>query len=90
MKCRHCGTPLVHTFLDLGFAPEDVQLISWRGVAHSRLFAEDRLGDWALARRKAWARGVGGEGSGREDMARAGAARRGGGHPPLSADPGDP
>jgi SAM-dependent methyltransferase len=21
MKCRHCGTPLVHTFLDLGFAP---------------------------------------------------------------------
>lgn len=21
MKCRHCGTPLTHTFLDLGFAP---------------------------------------------------------------------
>jgi len=21
MKCRHCGTPLEHTFLDLGFAP---------------------------------------------------------------------
>jgi SAM-dependent methyltransferase len=21
MKCRHCGTPLCHTFLDLGFAP---------------------------------------------------------------------
>ncbi|HJN97281.1 MAG: SAM-dependent methyltransferase [Gammaproteobacteria bacterium] len=21
MKCRHCGTPLAHTFLDLGFAP---------------------------------------------------------------------
>lgn len=21
MKCRHCGTPLLHTFLDLGFAP---------------------------------------------------------------------
>ncbi len=21
MKCRHCGTPLSHTFLDLGFAP---------------------------------------------------------------------
>ena len=21
MKCRHCSTPLVHTFLDLGFAP---------------------------------------------------------------------
>lgn len=21
MNCRHCGTPLVHTFLDLGFAP---------------------------------------------------------------------
>jgi SAM-dependent methyltransferase len=21
MKCRHCGTPLIHTFLDLGFAP---------------------------------------------------------------------
>lgn len=21
MKCRHCGTPLNHTFLDLGFAP---------------------------------------------------------------------
>ena len=21
MKCRHCATPLVHTFLDLGFAP---------------------------------------------------------------------
>lgn len=21
MKCRHCGTPLDHTFLDLGFAP---------------------------------------------------------------------
>lgn len=21
MKCRHCGTPLVHSFLDLGFAP---------------------------------------------------------------------
>lgn len=21
MKCRHCGTPLVHVFLDLGFAP---------------------------------------------------------------------
>ncbi len=21
MKCRHCGTPLKHTFLDLGFAP---------------------------------------------------------------------
>lgn len=40
----------VQEALDLGFAPEDVQLISWRGVAHSRLFAEDRLGDWALAR----------------------------------------
>ena len=21
MKCRHCGTPLTHTFVDLGFAP---------------------------------------------------------------------
>lgn len=21
MNCRHCGTPLIHTFLDLGFAP---------------------------------------------------------------------
>ena len=21
MKCRHCDTPLEHTFLDLGFAP---------------------------------------------------------------------
>lgn len=21
MKCRHCGAPLIHTFLDLGFAP---------------------------------------------------------------------
>ena len=21
MNCRHCATPLVHTFLDLGFAP---------------------------------------------------------------------
>ena len=21
MKCRHCGAPLKHTFLDLGFAP---------------------------------------------------------------------
>src|SRR5258705_1639291 len=21
MKCRHCATPLAHTFLDLGFAP---------------------------------------------------------------------
>ena len=21
MKCRHCGTPLEHTFVDLGFAP---------------------------------------------------------------------
>ena len=21
MKCRHCNTPLNHTFLDLGFAP---------------------------------------------------------------------
>lgn len=21
MKCRHCGTPLLHTFLDLGYAP---------------------------------------------------------------------
>ena len=21
MKCRHCGQPLLHTFLDLGFAP---------------------------------------------------------------------
>jgi hypothetical protein len=21
MKCRHCGAPLTHTFLDLGFAP---------------------------------------------------------------------
>jgi hypothetical protein len=21
MKCRHCGTPLTHTFIDLGFAP---------------------------------------------------------------------
>ena len=21
MKCRHCATPLIHTFLDLGFAP---------------------------------------------------------------------
>ena len=21
MNCRHCGTPLTHTFLDLGFAP---------------------------------------------------------------------
>jgi hypothetical protein len=21
MNCRHCGTPLIHTFVDLGFAP---------------------------------------------------------------------
>ena len=21
MKCRHCGTPLEHSFVDLGFAP---------------------------------------------------------------------
>jgi hypothetical protein len=21
MNCRHCGTPLTHTFVDLGFAP---------------------------------------------------------------------
>ena len=33
MKCRHCGTPLTHTFLDLGCAPP----------SNAYLHAADRL-----------------------------------------------
>jgi hypothetical protein len=29
MNCRHCGAPLRHTFLDLGFAPASNAYLSW-------------------------------------------------------------
>ncbi|QNI95409.1 S-adenosyl-L-methionine-dependent methyltransferase [Synechococcus sp. A15-127] len=33
MKCRHCGTPLTHTFLDLGFAPPSNAYLSNQDLA---------------------------------------------------------
>ncbi|MDC1160491.1 class I SAM-dependent methyltransferase [Luminiphilus sp.] len=32
MKCRHCGTPLTHTFLDLGFAPPSNAYLTEAGL----------------------------------------------------------
>ena len=33
MKCRHCSTPLEHTFLDLGFAPPSNPYLTQQGPA---------------------------------------------------------
>lgn len=32
MKCRHCGTDLIHTFLDLGFAPPSNAYLSFEDL----------------------------------------------------------
>jgi hypothetical protein len=34
MKCRHCGTPLEHTFLDLGFAPPSNAYLTLDDLTH--------------------------------------------------------
>jgi len=34
MKCRHCGTPLEHTFLDLGFAPPSNAYLTTDDLTH--------------------------------------------------------
>lgn len=38
MKCRHCRTPLEHTFLDLGFAPPSNAYLSKEALTHPELY----------------------------------------------------
>jgi SAM-dependent methyltransferase len=38
MKCRHCGTPLQHSFLDLGFAPPSNAYLSREALARPELY----------------------------------------------------
>jgi SAM-dependent methyltransferase len=38
MKCRHCGTSLEHTFLDLGFAPPSNAYLSQEALARPELY----------------------------------------------------
>lgn len=38
MNCRHCATPLQHTFLDLGFAPPSNAYLSQEALTHPELY----------------------------------------------------
>jgi SAM-dependent methyltransferase len=38
MKCRHCGAPLQHTFLDLGFAPPSNAYLSKEALTRPELY----------------------------------------------------
>ena len=38
MNCRHCGTPLQHTFLDLGFAPPSNAYLSKEALTRPELY----------------------------------------------------
>ena len=38
MKCRHCGTPLIHNFLDLGFAPPSNAYLSEQDLARPETY----------------------------------------------------
>ena len=38
MKCRHCGTPLQHTFLDLGFAPPSNAYLSQEALTRPEVY----------------------------------------------------
>ena len=38
MNCRHCGTPLQHTFLDLGFAPPSNAYLSKAALTRPELY----------------------------------------------------
>lgn len=38
MNCRHCGTPLQHTFLDLGFAPPSNAYLSEEALTRPELY----------------------------------------------------
>ena len=43
MRCRHCGAPLEHTFLDLGFAPPSNAYLSQEDLSAPELFFPLRL-----------------------------------------------
>lgn len=38
MRCRHCGTPLEHTFLDLGFAPPSNAYLTTDDLARPEIY----------------------------------------------------
>ena len=43
MKCRHCGTPLEHTFLDLGFAPPSNAYLTIDDLTHPEKYYPLRI-----------------------------------------------
>lgn len=43
MKCRHCGAPLAHSFLDLGSAPPSNAYLSTEGLRHPETWYPLRL-----------------------------------------------